>query len=508
MILVNVQGKRADMLGAFARFVPLSMPFGIGSIAAFALARGHRVAIWDEGISELTGAAIRTLAREAERPCIFGLSCLTASIARGYALARQIKNLVPGAVVVMGGIHPTVCPDEVLAREEVDFVVRQEGEVPFALLCRALQQGSEYRHIPGLSYKDAGSLRHNPPAPGLDISLLPQFPFQLFAANRAAYDFGQIVSARGCPHNCIFCSQRNITGGKFSARTPEQIAADIDLLLNRYDQKLITFNDDNFLVDPARVKQLCALIVQRGWQRRAAFQCNLRGDDVNAEVLRCMREAHFITLNFGLETASEEVMRLIKKGETVARIEEALRLAKGYGFQLSGTYIFGLPGETGGDRRRAYQQARRYLDYVKFNNATPYPGTQLYEIARQEGRLHIADDWSNLNACGTLIGGAGQHQRLAYVPAGTDERELKTDILKYNLFFSLRPGVIHNLLRAEKGAIGWFRLPPRWYCRAEVWFVLRLAVRSACSLLRVMWLMLAVRGHRWARQLTNASYCR
>ncbi len=112
------------------------------------------------------------------------------------------------------------------------------------------------------------------------------------------------------------------------------------------------------------------------------------------------------------------------------------------------------------------------LDYVRFNNATPYPGTQLYEIAKNEGRLFVNKDWSNLNACGSLVNDSLTETRLPYVPVGCEEKVLKRDIVLANLFFSLNPQKVFRLLLKRVGPAGWFYLPQRWYLRPQEWFSL------------------------------------
>lgn len=477
MVLINVQGNRTEKLGVFAKFVPLSVPVGIGALAAYLIKHGHQVKIWDEGIKMLNIEDIKALVQENQEPYVFGLSCLTASIHRAHYLARQIKKIIPHSIVILGGIHPTVLPDESLSNKEVDFVIRKEGEVALESLYRALKNKDNYENINGISFKKDGKIIHNLTIPAPEMSCLPAFPYYLFEKNKDRYDFGFVVSSRGCPYDCIFCSQRSITGRRFTSRTPQQVIEDIDLLVNKYKQSLITFSDDNMLTNKQRIKELCEIIVKKGFNKQTAFQCQVRGDSVNDDILKSLEQANFITLDYGLETASERLMVLINKGETVEENIRALELSKKYKFQLSGTFILGLPGETKKERYQSYALARKYLDYVRFNNATPYPGTKLYEIAKQEGRLNVGKNWDNLNACGTLVEGPFSKKRLAYVPLGSSELELKTDILKYNLFFSVRWKVIKDLLSRKSGTVGWFRLPSLWFFKKELFYLFILAFK-------------------------------
>jgi radical SAM superfamily enzyme YgiQ (UPF0313 family) len=192
-------------------------------------------------------------------------------------------------------------------------------------------------------------------------------------------------------------------------------------------------------------------------------------------------------INFGLETASERLMVILNKKETVQQNIEAVKLSKKYGFGVSGTFILGLPTETRQERWQAYRLAKELdLDYVRFNNATPYPGTALYEIAKAEGRLHVDENWTNLNACASLVQDSLTASKLPYVPKTCSEEELKKDIIKANLYFSLRPANVLKLLIKRVGPAGWFYLPPRWYLKPKEWAsLMQLALKLLFSLIRV-----------------------
>lgn len=469
MVLINAQGRRSEKLGMFARYVPLAIPIGVSYLAAYMIEKGHEVKVLDEAIKMLTCHDIMGLIDDCPNPKVFGISCLTASISRGHWIAKQIKHIMPKAVVVLGGIHPTVLPEESLNTGVVDFVIRREGEIPLEALYTAIKNQGDFAGIRGLSYRRNGKVVHNPASPGPDMDSLPAFPYHLYEEHADKYDFGFVVGSRGCPHNCIFCSQRSISGRRFTYRSPEKVVDDIELLVGKYKRRLITFSDNNILTNKSRVRVMCDLIRERGLHRKAAFQCQARGDDIDEDILARLKAGNFVTLDFGLETASERLLVLIDKKLTVKRNIQALALAKKFGFQLSGTFILGLPTESPEERYQSYKMARRWLDYVRFNSATPYPGTKLYEIAKSEKRLNVGKNWENLNACGVLVEGAFGKKPLAYVPLGTTEAELKRDILKYNLMFSFRWKVVSDLLSGKRGTSGWFNIRPRWYLDYKEW---------------------------------------
>ena len=258
-------------------------------------------------------------------------------------------------------------------------------------------------------------------------------------------------------------------------------------LIFKYKRSYITFADDSFLTNKKRIMQLCDAIRERGFHKKAIFDCQARGDTVDENILKVLKETGFRTIHFGIETASERLMKLIDKRETVQEIVESIRLAKKLGFQISGTFILGLPTETSQERMAAYKLAKELsLDYVRFNNATPYPGTELYAIAKREGRLNPGKEWENLNACGTLVESPFRNSALAYVPLTATAGELRHDILKFNLFYSFRLQSVLKILKEKIGPAGWLALPERWYLKPEEWIYLtRFGFRILFSFARV-----------------------
>lgn len=468
MLLINPQRDRRRQLGAFAPYVPLNVPFGTGWLAGYLLHKGKNVLAIDEEVMPVTDAVLEEYVSNTTPPYIFGISCLTANIGRGYELAQRIKEKYPHSKVIFGGIHPTVMPEEVFSNQTVDVVVRNEGEITLLELYEVLKEGGDYHGLPGISYVDGGKLIHNSARPLIDMKELPIFPYFLFEKHRSRYDFGFLSSSRGCPYECIFCSQRSITGRSFRFLPTDKTLETLDTMINKYKQKSIVFSDDNFIVNRRRVIELCDAICKNKLNEKASFMCQLRGDAVNEEMLGYLRKANFRSLSFGIETASERLMELLKKSEKVQDNINGIKMAKKHGFKVAGTFILGLPTETKEERRRAYELAKELdLDYVRFNNAVPYPGTELYEIAKREGRLNAGPSWGNLNACGTL---AGVLKELPYVPTTCSERELMMDVFWYNTFYSLRPKRVLKLFYDNTSdTAGWLAFREKWYFRKEEW---------------------------------------
>ena len=489
MILINPKFNRIEKLGIFSRYVPISLPISLGTLAGNLIAHGKQAKILDDQITTINEQVLNESVKDMSRPYIFGLSCYTAGVGRGYEISKLIKNLYQDSYVVMGGIHPTVMPDEVLSHNEVDIVMRREADETIITLYDALKLGHDYRDIGGISFRDENNnIVHNHDAPVLaDLDSLPPYPYHLFEEHIDKYSLGFILSSRGCPYNCIFCSQIRISGRNYRATSPDRVIEELDILINKHKQTNISFFDDNFVVNGERTKNVCNLIYENGFHKKAVFSCQTRGDAIDEEILHYFKKANFQAVSFGLETGSDNLMKLINKNEVVADNIRAVKLVKKFGLKVGGSFIFGLPTESRKERVLGMKLAKDLdLDYARFNNATPYPGTELYNIAVREGRLNAGKNWDNLSAVGTFVEGPFNRAPLAYCPETSTEKELRQDILRANFFFWLRPKMVFRLLKERSVSGGWFYLPPKWYLNPKEWFnILRLGFRVIFSFLKI-----------------------
>jgi len=393
-----------------------SPPLGLGYMAAY-LKKKHEdfnIKIVDEVTTFFSDEMLEEEVVHPKDRVVVGISCLTATFSRANELAGKIKARRKDAVVVFGGVHPTALPDESLETGYVDIVVRHEGETAISELCEHILNGKVFDDIKGISYLKDGRPFHTPNRPPIDLNILPQFPYELFEKKMKAYsDFGLIVTSRGCPFDCIFCSNRLVTGRIYRAFSTDIVIEQIDILINRYGQKSIYFADDTLVTDKKRFFALLDAIIKKGFNKKAFFIAQMRADDMTEEVLEAMKRANFKMLSCGIETASERLLKFINKGESLEQMKRGIALASSKGFLTSATFIYGLPTETKEDRRLSARFSRELpLDSARFNIAIPYPGTRLIEIAREEKRFAVSDEWKNFNVQYYMFG-----DDIPYVPA-------------------------------------------------------------------------------------------
>ncbi len=260
MILINSSPK--DALKIFQPFLPISVPIGIGFLSSALQKEGINAYIVDEQVDFDPVATVHEYVKKISKPYIFGFSVLTATYKSAVILSNQLKSYYPESVIVFGGIHPTAMPDEVLSNNSVDFVIRGEGEKALVKLYNRIKNNESFGDIKSLSYKQNGEIVHNERDYLIeDLDSYPGFPYHLFTNRK--YDLGFVLSSRGCPYNCIFCSNRITTGRKYRYRNAETIADEILMLNTKYDKKHVGFYDDNFLVNKKRVYDLIEASCQK-----------------------------------------------------------------------------------------------------------------------------------------------------------------------------------------------------------------------------------------------------
>lgn len=454
MIIINSSPK--DALKIFQPFLPIFVPVGVGCLLAACQREGIEVRHIDEQVEKDVLVLAADYVKNAKPPRIFCFSVLTAAFNESLIVSKNLKGLYPGSVIVFGGVHPTAMPDEVLSHGHIDFVISGEGEKPLVELYRCIKEGRDFSRIDNLSFRKNGKVVHNKRSFVLDnLDSYPSFPYHLFSPK--LYDLGFVLSSRGCPYECIFCSNRVTTGRQYRFRSPGLITAELEMLNKQYNKRSVLFLDDNLLVNKERVYLLIEEIRKKGLDKKMIFNFQARGDNVDAKLLKDLYESGFKSIFFGIETSNESIMKIIKKKETVAQVVEAVRLSKKIGFHVSATFIYGLPTETHADRMNCAKMSRELkLDMVRYNNATPYPGTELYEIAKKENRLNIQGDYENFNSVATFIENPFKRIPFSYVPESSTEAEIRRDILFSYFSYYLDLGRLKQIFLKPEMGVGWF----------------------------------------------------
>jgi radical SAM superfamily enzyme YgiQ (UPF0313 family) len=351
---------------------------------------------------------------------IVGISTPTPLIHEAWAAAALAR--AHGATTIMGGPHPTLMPEETLARPEVDFVARGEGEVTIVEFARAIgatagglggsvNSLAPFAGIRGLSYRDAaGRMMHNPPRM-LDEQL-DRVPFPAFGLfnierytnlqpltdglDRRARAF-TIVTSRGCPYKCTYCS-KPITGNSWRARSVENVLAEWRMLVEDFHATEIGITDDIWNLDLPRAKALCRGLIEMGLNKVPWITVHgMKVNHTDAELFQLMKAAGCKRVGFGVESGDEKILRnVVRKGQTLEQVRGAFRNAKAARLQTMGFFIYGMPGESEETMEKTTRLALELdPDLANFMMATPYPGTELWHTVESGGKLYI-EDWHEL----------------------------------------------------------------------------------------------------------------
>ncbi len=392
---------------------------GLGYLAGALRHAGYDVAMYDASVE--TEPLKDVLARE--RYDVVGVSSPTPLIHEAWQAAGAAKAL--GAITILGGPHLTLEPDESMQRDEVDLVLRGEGEDAMIEIMQMLDvdagvqtnptaprrfSHNGWSEILGLSYR-TDKVRHNPPRPlRPDLDNIPYPAHDLFKIdkytnlnpltdglipNSRSYT---IVTSRGCPFKCTFCS-KPITGDTWRNRSVDNVLGEWRWLVKDLHATEIGITDDIWNRDLKRAKELCRRLIAEGlnttpWVTVHGMKVNY-GD---AELYQLMKAAGAKRVGFGVESGNQHVLNnIIKKGQTLDMVRDAFRHAKAAGLQTMGFFVLGMPGETEETMEDTIKFAMELdPDLANFMIAAPYPGTRLWDMLEDMGAEIFSHEWQDL----------------------------------------------------------------------------------------------------------------
>ncbi|MCM0083489.1 B12-binding domain-containing radical SAM protein [Geomonas sp. Red32] len=318
------------------------------------------------------------------RPDLVAISLMTFRYRHHYELIEAVKKRFPAIPVIGGGPHLTAWKTKVLEQcPSLDFGVSLEGEYPMKELC----QGAEVGSIKGLIHRRGSDIVFN--GERELVADLDQIPFPRYRSfDLSRYHSGVFLcSSRGCPYHCIFCQSKSMLGRKFRARSAGNIFEEIAYWY-QLGYRHFNFVDDNFTLQKGRILELCSLLEKAGFDDLDFYVSGVRADRVDHELLVAMKRAGFTHLSFGVESASDEILKVLKKHETVEEIEAAVKTANELGFYVVLYFIVGSPHETLDDVRKSIAFAEKYASGgCNFGSLMPIPDTTLMEWVTEHGTL-------------------------------------------------------------------------------------------------------------------------
>ena len=442
ILLINPPYDVKRYMGKLSKIAFVFQPIGLSYIASYLRDNGSEVKIFDSQVEE---KSIYDAVREFN-PEVIGITCVTALVYSTIEVANLLKKHFPQKIIIVGGIHPTIRPQDFLHEKSIDYIAQGEGEITMQEFVKAIESGEDPVNISGITCLRNGvvlsgasrKMENNIdifPIPALD--LLPMNKYKISPDNRTDEVVGVMLTSRGCPFDCIFCSNRLLTKKTYRVHSIERIITEITNLIDNYGVKQVFIQDDNFAVDKKRAKNICREFINRGINKRVSWWAEARVDCVDEELLGLMAEANCKIISYGLESGNQRLLDSIQKGITLEQIRSIVSLTKKMGIEIRASFILGLPTETREESLQTIRFARKLkIDQVRFALATPFPGTKLWEIAQAEGGLKF-DNWKQFSMM------AGYSESLpVYAPKGRTPEELAKLQRKANLSFYLRPRII------------------------------------------------------------------
>lgn len=397
-----------DMWFVMGEYCP--PPLGILQLAAFIESRSPEIDIEvidcqaeDIGWNQL----VRRI--EAFEPNVLVSSAL--ATCNTYTIIKTLeytKKIDPSIKTVVGGQHFTALANESLENyPEIDFIIRGEGELTLNHLLKNLMEGKSLLKVEGLSFRHNGNAVHNPGRPliqNLDDLPFPgyhfvednihKYHFKMMSGPNAGY--AMVEASRGCMHKCTFCSQWTHWGGEWRSKSPERIADEMEHIYNEYDITFLWMTDDNMGLGN-KTEQLCENLIKKGITDDVTWFLQARSDDIikKQKVLHKLRKAGNYWVLTGLERHDDTTLNNYRKGIKPSDAKLAMDLLKDNGIFAQATLMIG-------DRKDSHESIGKLRDFVNYADPdlaifmilTPFPGTELYSTARENGWLQDAN-WAN-----------------------------------------------------------------------------------------------------------------
>lgn len=422
-------------------------PLGLAYIGGVLLQNNYRLKIIDCTVGISIAELIRAL--KEEKPDIVGVTALTSTFISTQKVASLIRKLLPSSIIVIGGAHVSAVPREAMSFDCFDVGVLYEGEITFLELVRHIEENklNNLHNVQGIVYKRENKLVFTKkrdlindldsiPFPAFD--LLPAFSkYSVVPLSYRRFPVGIIISTRGCPYRCKFCSQS--MNRHYRERSITNVLNEIEYLVGRFGVKEIRFYDDTFTFNKRRVEQFCEEIKKR--KIDIFWTCLTRTDTVTKQLLKEMKQAGCWQVLFGVESGDQDILNIYNTDFTLEQSEQAVRWAKEAGLSIRAEFIFGLPSESRISLKKSFDFAKKLgVDYVHFNRFYPIPGTEVYNHLRANGfKMDFSKGLRLIDPLGDT-----------YLPEGLTRKEVEEFLYSAYRKFYLSPGYILRKLISIK----------------------------------------------------------
>jgi anaerobic magnesium-protoporphyrin IX monomethyl ester cyclase len=317
---------------------------------------------------------------------LIGITASSQVFAEAMRIGSMLKEQNPARPMILGGSHASTYKEEALENTPFDYAIYGEGEITFVEFLLYLKGEQPLDSIRGLIYRSSQSgIVINPPREVIsDIDQIPFPDFSLFHMER--YPQHRMTTSRGCPYDCVFCNSKSIWTKKWRKRSAENVIAEIQYLVKEYELKSFVFNDDSFNIDLDRVEKICDYLISL--KPSIIWSTSVRADRLTPIVAQKMKKAGCYIVSIGVESANDEVLKLMKKNTTQEKLLNGIKILNEAGLDVAGQFMIGNPGDTLDTVKESLEFARTAgFSWVEFYTALPYKGSLLYDFVQKNGTL-------------------------------------------------------------------------------------------------------------------------
>jgi len=382
-------------------------PLGVGYLTAFMEEKGFEVDVIDcqaEGSVQqmennitrwgLSDDEIRERIKESN-PDLIGISQMFSYLEPiCLNIFKIAQEECPDAVRVWGGTHPTVLPERCLKFPEVDFIVLGEGERPLLELVNRINNNESHEGAKSLGYRDSnGEIKFNNNRAWVeDLDTLPMPARHRFDMTRYygwVHEESRVftmVTCRGCPFACTYCSAPNFYQKRFLGRSPEKVVDEMEFLIKEYKAEKIITLDENLTADMKRMEKILDLMIERNVKIKWFAESGLTISRLNEPMLKKMKQTGFTELRLALESGDPEILKIMKKPLVLRKAKEVMGLARKHNFRITAFLLLGMPGESFDQMNRTVEYANELgFDWSFLSFVQPVPGAQIYKDLESRG---------------------------------------------------------------------------------------------------------------------------
>lgn len=413
-------------------------PLGIAYVAASLLKAGHQVKIVDCDVEENALVKIDRICRRF-KPQLVGFYAMTWTFRQDVEILKRIKKILPKIKSAVGGPNVSAFPKESLMFSDFDFAVKGEGEITAVEMVEAIEGRKKFSSVDGLIWRDKGKIIQNKdrqlihdldsvPFPAWD--LLPVREYNDVFTQRP--HFVTILATRGCPFRCTFCDRQNRMGYSWRMRSPENVVEEMKLINKKYSISEFMFFDDNFIVNKDWVLDFCRKVATLNflWEVRA------RVDMVDLPLLQTLRKAGCYRIRYGMESADNLTLKLIKKDITAEQIKKCAQASHQAGIEIFAYFMLGLPEETEAKMEKTLDLAVKIdPDFVIFSKTILIPGSEMFDWA-------VGKDYIDKDYWLRFLQGLEKNPAPGLVTDGLSENVIENYVSRGNKKFYLRPSYV------------------------------------------------------------------